>query len=494
MRAGADVIYQAPFALDEWRGIADFLERIDTPSALGDYSYEAVDTKLARNEMLPHHALQLCFYAAGIAHVQEVWPEWVHVELGSGERESIRVHEIGSYARHAKEGMQRDVAARAPTEPIRCDHCPFCEFRPVCEEHWETVDHLTRVAGMRRDQVLPARGGGRDDAHAARELPPAFRVPDLRPDALGALAQQARLQRAAVEGTHRPRAVAAGGRPRFRTAARAIAGRCHVRLRGRPLLDARAGSRCSSRDCSSAMATAGAMNPSGRTTGPTRKWRSSASSTCSRRDSPSSPTCTSTTTARPSRRSVKQLMAQHATREAEVDDLLRRGVFVDLLTVTRQALRAGVRSYSLKQTERLAGFARVAGMGAGSEAVLGYERWCDSRDQTELDAIAAYNEEDCLATAALRNWLLAVRPPGITGPAPDRVPGAGRGGRRGGDGTRAAPAATHRTASRRGRRAGWPANCSSTTAARIDPCGGGTSPVARWTRASSWTTARRSPG
>src|SRR3954453_22968618 len=32
MREGADVIYQAPFVVDGWRGIAAFLERIDTPS------------------------------------------------------------------------------------------------------------------------------------------------------------------------------------------------------------------------------------------------------------------------------------------------------------------------------------------------------------------------------------------------------------------------------------------------------------------------------
>src|SRR5471032_248955 len=44
MREGVDVIYQAPFALFGWRGIADFLERIDVPSDLGAYSYEAVDT------------------------------------------------------------------------------------------------------------------------------------------------------------------------------------------------------------------------------------------------------------------------------------------------------------------------------------------------------------------------------------------------------------------------------------------------------------------
>ena len=115
---------------------------------------------------------------------------------------------------------------------------------------------------------------------------------------------------------------------------------------------------------------------------------------------------------------IKRLMAEHATREAEVDNLLRRRAFVDLLTVTRQSLRAGVRSYTLKQTELLAGFERSAAMGSGADAVLGYERWRTSADEAELDAIAAYNEEDCLATLALRDWLLEVRPAGITGPAP----------------------------------------------------------------------------
>src|SRR5207245_708743 len=72
---------------------------------------------------------------------------------------------------------------------------------------------------------------------------------------------------------------------------------------------------------------------------------------------------------------LQRLMAQHATRELEVDDLLRRRVMVDLLTVVRQAMRVGVESYSLKQIERLAGFERAAEMGSGADAVLGYERW-----------------------------------------------------------------------------------------------------------------------
>ena len=40
MRDGADVIYQGVFVDPPWRGVADFLFRVDTPSALGGWSYE----------------------------------------------------------------------------------------------------------------------------------------------------------------------------------------------------------------------------------------------------------------------------------------------------------------------------------------------------------------------------------------------------------------------------------------------------------------------
>jgi len=40
MRGGAEVIYQAVlFDGERWRGYADFLGRVDSPSELGDWSY-----------------------------------------------------------------------------------------------------------------------------------------------------------------------------------------------------------------------------------------------------------------------------------------------------------------------------------------------------------------------------------------------------------------------------------------------------------------------
>ena len=56
MRAGVDVVYQAMFA-DDWLGHVDFLRKVDVPSALGPWSYEPLDTKLA-HRVKPHFVVQ----------------------------------------------------------------------------------------------------------------------------------------------------------------------------------------------------------------------------------------------------------------------------------------------------------------------------------------------------------------------------------------------------------------------------------------------------
>src|SRR2546422_2152744 len=120
---------------------------------------------------------------------------------------------------------------------------------------------------------------------------------------------------------------------------------------------------------------------------------------------------------------LKQLMDVYATREDAVDALLRREVFVDLHSVVRQGLRAGVPGYSLKDVEALPEFRRQAALASGTRAVLAYEQWMDTRAAARLDEIAAYNEEDCRATLALRDWLVDHRPDdaALAG-RPDRPP------------------------------------------------------------------------
>jgi uncharacterized protein len=159
MRAGAEIIYQATFAAGDWRGRADFLERIDQQTALGAWGYEALDTKLARAEK-PTYVLQLCFYTEAIASIQGVTPEAMHVLLGIGERRTLRHADFAAYYGRVREGFLAALGRRAATEPYPVEHCSLCEFRDVCKERLDQEDHLALVAGIRRDQVTSLRAAG----------------------------------------------------------------------------------------------------------------------------------------------------------------------------------------------------------------------------------------------------------------------------------------------------------------------------------------------
>jgi predicted RecB family nuclease len=55
---------------------------------------------------------------------------------------------------------------------------------------------------------------------------------------------------------------------------------------------------------------------------------------------------------------MKRLKGRYATRENDVDNLLRAEIFVDLLAVVRHGIRVSVESYSIKKLEPLYSFTR----------------------------------------------------------------------------------------------------------------------------------------
>src|SRR5271167_3030591 len=80
---GVDVVYQGAFLDQVWGGRPDFLTRVDNPSGLGGWSYEVVETKLARS-MKAGALVQLCFYSDLLSRIQGVEPQRMHVVLGGG--------------------------------------------------------------------------------------------------------------------------------------------------------------------------------------------------------------------------------------------------------------------------------------------------------------------------------------------------------------------------------------------------------------------------
>jgi uncharacterized protein len=92
MQRGDEIIVQACLDHDQWFGYADVLRRIPQSSRLGGWSYEALDTKLAR-ETRAGTILQLGLYSAMLAAIQGESPEHFHVVVPGSDtpsRSSIR--------------------------------------------------------------------------------------------------------------------------------------------------------------------------------------------------------------------------------------------------------------------------------------------------------------------------------------------------------------------------------------------------------------------
>ena len=132
---GAEVVFQGAFLSGTWGGWSDFLMRVDKPSALGPFSYEVADTKLKRRPH-PKHVLQLVLYSDLLTEVQGVAPEFAHVELGTGERATLRLADYAHYARAARARLEAFVAAPKPTRPIPCADCGLCRWADHCESVW----------------------------------------------------------------------------------------------------------------------------------------------------------------------------------------------------------------------------------------------------------------------------------------------------------------------------------------------------------------------
>src|SRR5438105_4620134 len=167
IRRGDDVIYQATLFDGRWLGHADFLLRVGKASALGIWSYEVVDTKLARHTKASA-LLQICSYVDQLARIQGLEPEWMYVALGGSAR-TVERHRVGDYMayyRVARRRFEETVAAAVPayppaaTYPEPVEHCDVCRWDEECTARRRADDDLSLVANIaaRQRHALKARG------------------------------------------------------------------------------------------------------------------------------------------------------------------------------------------------------------------------------------------------------------------------------------------------------------------------------------------------
>lgn len=416
MRSGVPVIYQAVLGNDRWHGRADFLQRTDAPSTLGDWSYEVVDAKLA-TETRAGTILQLCVYSELLAELQGAAPEYAYVVAPQHAfvPERHRLADYTAYYRLVRRRLEAALAGpEGETYPDPVLLCDVCAWWQTCNERRRADDNLGFVAGISRRQVkelaridvttLAALGDLREvpkPAHGSREA-----LQRVRDQA----AIQLRARRLAVpqheilEPVDEAHGLAQLPLPSEHDLFLDLEGDRLAVGGGRDYLF-------------------GYVPRRGEYVG---LWATTAAGErdaferlvdlvlAAHREHPGmhvyhfgayEPTA------------FKRLSGRYATRETELDVLLRAELFVDLHRIVKHALKASVESYSIKELETFYGFERRQDMREATASRRAIEWAIEFREPVHgvadlaprVEAVERYNREDCVSAEKLRDWLESLR-------------------------------------------------------------------------------------
>ena len=444
MEEGAEVIAQGALggliADGEWFGRADVLVRVAQPSGRWEWSYEVQDTKLAK-ETKATTILQLSLYSELLAQVQGCEAEFMSVippgKDFAGER--YRVAEYAAYYRYVRNRLLKVVreGEERPTYPEPVPHCDVCRWFRECDARRRLDDHLSLVAGMRRLQ---------------QEQLVEWDVPTMADLAGMPIPLKERPERGSREGYERVREqarVQVQGREEKRLVHEAIlpvtegmglcrlpepdAGDVFLDLEGDPF----AGENGLQYLFGFAFRDAGgelkyekrwALNRKEEKTG--FEWL--VDEIMRRQEANPKMHVYHFGAYEPG--ALKRLMGMYATREDDIDRLLRAGTLVDLHQAFKQSTRASVEEYSLKKIEAFYGFARKTPLEKSRAAMRYVEHrlelgWNENESVPEeiRETMEGYNAEDCFSTAALRDWLEARREERVKGgetvPRPEQKDG-----------------------------------------------------------------------
>jgi predicted RecB family nuclease len=418
-----EVVFQARLSMEDFSGMADFivLGESDDSGESGERRYEVQDTKLASSAK-PYHLVQLCCYAEMLESITGYLPEKVAVILGSGDVKRFRTEDFYHYYLRVKHGFLELMAGFAPDAepPVPAPRADHGRWQSYADKWLDARDHLVRVAGITAGQIkkLDAAGITTLEELVGTEV---LSVPKLNGDTFTNLKRQAHAQwmtrqrqKEAEEGVEvmpwyevlPPPA----WEPERGLGMLPPASPLDVffDIEGYPLVEG------------GLEYLLGATYIEGGEVNFTDWWAHDPAE-----EKVSFEQFIDWAFARwqldPSMHiyhyaayeitALRKLMGRYATREEQVDTLLHRGVFVDLYRVVRQGILFGDDSYSIKRVEKLYFEGRKADVKDAASSIVFYAEWMGSGESTRwkesplLKTIRDYNEEDCVSTWKLADWL-----------------------------------------------------------------------------------------
>ena len=438
MKTGTQVIAQGALSHQRWVGRADILRRIEVPSALGEWSYEAVDTKLAR-ETRAGAVLQLCLYSDLLTQAQGIAPEYMYVVApwSDFEPQQYRFADYAAYFRKVRRELLKSLTEQAAEEtyPDPKAHCDICRWREACDKRRRDDDHLCLVAGISKLQIneLKQRGIATVQGLAGMPLPLNWKPDRGSAESYGRIREQARIQveaRQTGEGKFELLPVENGfGLTRLPDPS---VGDIFLDLEGDPFvgehgLEYLFGYLFTGEDGEPEYHSDWAFSRADEK----QAFESFVDFVMARWEkfpglhiyhyAPYEPAA------------LKRLMGRYATREEEIDRMLRAKLFVDLYQVVRHGIRASVESYSIKQLEPFYAFERETALADANSALANLQANLELDDIPSIAdetraTVLAYNKDDCRSAAGLRDWLEILREQlvadGVDVPRPEPGDGA----------------------------------------------------------------------
>ncbi len=158
MKKGYDIITQATLSNKNWLGRADILKKVKTPSNLGNWSYEVVETKLSQ-ETQAGTILQLCLYSDLLASIQEVQPELMTVVSPGFTITEYQFQKYSAYFRMLQNSLYKTITEPSINveqpkgiypEPV--PQCDFCDWWMWCKQKRYDDDDLSIIANITKFQ------------------------------------------------------------------------------------------------------------------------------------------------------------------------------------------------------------------------------------------------------------------------------------------------------------------------------------------------------
>ena len=418
IQKGYDLIYHAYLIDDNLRGEADFLIKCDTKSDLGNYSYEVYDTKITRN-LKPRHITQITAYSDMLGKIQKVLPEKMYLIDGSDEYHSFKTIEYIDLFYHSKKEFIKFLSntSKEKIYPEKCSYCNLCDWKDECDKTWENDNYINLVAGSNKSQIEKLK---KNKIRTVEKLSKTkLTAIDLKINAesFKKIQLQAQLQEEKRNtGEDKIVILDSDFGKGFYKLPKPDDGDVFFDIEGYPRMDRpfeylhglyyKDKGKLKFKDL----------------------WAKNYNKESEKnifielinfleKRFVEYPNAHIYHYASYEKRAIRELATSYSSEfpkgDIVNDDLLRKEKYVDLFSIVSQSIRTSERDLSLKSIEKFYNFKRKADIVKADDSVIKYDNWIATKNEKYKQDIINYNEEDCISTYLLREFLVKNKPENI---------------------------------------------------------------------------------